>query len=419
MKITFCAYDSPRQIGGPNTVLRRLLPALQQAHPPRALLFKTESFAAGTTAQALLRERVEVLQTVRPRSTETMIHWILQQMAGGQSDVFVPDYVAPAYFASRWLRPAGIVTIGAMHGDDPFYDALIDEFVIGRPEFRLDGLVCVSSFLERTVRQKIEPFASGVQVRWIPPGMPLPPTTANPPADRLRIVYVGRLAETHKRSVDVARAMCRAARAIPGVEGVLYGDGPSRRMVKHILATEGAGLPIRLAGSVDNDRIQAELLASHALVLLSDSEGLSMAIMEAMACGVVPICLSVPSGALELVEHNVTGLLVDDRDASFVGAVRRLREEPGLWQRLARAARHKIATVFTPERSAAQWLAFAEELQQQVGPRRPVQIPARFELPPVRPSLAHLDERELPFHHDTIKRARRALGYVRRRIRGG
>jgi len=420
MNITFCAYDSPQQIGGPNTVLRRLLPALeQQAHAPRALLFRTASLVAGATAQALLREHVEVFQTMQPRSTEAMLRSILQQMANRDSDVFAPDYVAPAYFASRWLRPAGIVTIGTIHGDDSFYHALIDEFVVGRPEFRLDGLVCVSQFVERTVLRRIGQQTTDTVIRCIRSGMPIPVGTAHPPTNRLRLVYTGRLAETHKRATDVARAMCRAARAIPGVEGIIYGDGPSQRMVEHILATEGAGLPVRLAGSVDNDRIQAELLASHALVLLSDSEGLPMAVMEAMACGVVPICLSVPSGALELVEHNVTGLLVDDRDASFVGAVRRLRDEPGLWQRLASAARDRIATQFTPERSAAQWIAFAEELRKQAGPRRLVQIPARFELPAVRPSLAHLDERELPFHRSTIRHARRALGYVRRRFRGG
>ena len=416
MKFAFCAYDSPRQIGGPITVMRQLLPALQrQGAVPRALLLKTGA-AAGATAQALGRKQIKLVETARPRSTELLLRWVLQQLAGEQADVFAPDYVAPAYFASRWLRPAGIVTIGAIHGDDPFYDALIDEFVIGRPEFRLDGLVCVSRFLERTVRRKIAGHDTNVQIRCIAPGMPLPTAAAQPPADRLRIVYVGRLAETHKRATDVARAMCRAIRAIPGLEGVIYGDGPSRRMVETILASEGAGLAIRLAGSVDNDRIQAELLASHALVLLSDSEGLSMAIMEAMACGVVPICLDLPSGALELVEHNVTGLLVGDREERFVDALRRLREEPGLWQRLSGAARDKIATTFSPQRSAAQWIAFGDELRRSAGPRAPVQVPRRFDLPAVRPSLAHLDERELPIHRYALKRGRRLLGYIRRRI---
>lgn len=418
-QIAFCAYDSPHQIGGPNTVLRRLLPALrQQGSPPRALLLDARA-APGATARALQHAHVEVVRTPAPRSTEALLRWLLPQIDQGQSNIFAPDYVAPAYFASRWLRPAGVATIGTIHGNDAFYDALIDEFVIGRPELRLDGLVCVSRFIEGTVRRRIGGHATDVPIRCIPTGMPLPPAIAQPPADRLRIIYVGRLAETHKRSVDVARAMCRAIRAIPGVEGALYGDGPSRRMVERVLATEGAGLPIRLAGSVDNDQIQAELLASHALVLLSDSEGLPLAVMEAMACGVVPICLSVPTGALELVEHNLTGLLVDDREAGFVSAVRRLRDEAGLWQRLSLGARDRIASQFTPERSAAQWLAFANELREQARPRQAITLPGSFELPPVRPSLAHLDERALPFHRSTLKRARRVLGYLRRRMRGG
>ncbi|MBK9712989.1 MAG: glycosyltransferase family 4 protein [Kouleothrix sp.] len=420
MKMTFCAYDSPKHIGGPNTVLRRLLPALQgQGCEPGALILRTGGLAEGATASGLKRRQVPVAQTLRPPSTEALLGWLLRRLADEPPDVFAPDYVAPAYFATRWLRPAGIVAVGTIHGNDPFYDALIDEFVLGDPAYRLDGLVCVSRFVEQTVRARIGRRATTTLVRCIPTGVPLAPRVASPPEGRLRLAYLGRLAETHKRASEVARSICRAAREIDGVEGVIYGDGPSRGFVERILQTEGAGLPVRLAGSVDNDLVQDRLLECHALVLLSDSEGLPMAVMEAMACGVVPIVLNVPTGALELVEHEVTGLLVDDRGDSFVAAVRRLRDEPGLWLRLSRAAREKIAAEYSTERAAAGWAAFAQELRLRAGPRQPLRVPQRFDLPPVRPGLAHLDERALPLHRGALRQARRVAGYVRRRIRGG
>ena len=418
MNITFCAYDTPTHIGGPNTVLRRLLPALHaQGEHPEALLFHSGGRATGATAADLQRAGVPVQRIPRPRSTEALLHRVLRASAG--TDVFAPDYVAPAYFAARWLRPAGVVTIGAIHGDDPFYDALIDEFVLGPPEQQIDGLVCVSHFVEGRVQARIAGQATRTTIRCIPNSTPLPTEFARPPAHDLRMIYVGRLAETHKRALDVTRAICRAVRAVPGTSGALFGDGPSRRLVEDTLARDGAGLPIQLHGSVSGERIGEELLRSHALVLLSDSEGLPMAVMEAMASGVVPICLDTPTGALELVEHNVTGLLVSDRADSFVAAVRRLREEPGLWQRLSRAARERIAERYTPEHSAGQWRAFAAELRERAGPRQPIQLPQHFDLPPVRPSLVHLDERAMPPHRYAARQVRRAFGLLRRRLRGG
>jgi hypothetical protein len=170
---------------------------------------------------------------------------------------------------------------------------------------------------------------------------------------------------------------------------------------------------------VDNDQIQSHLLEHHVIVLLSDSEGLPIALMEAMACGVVPICLRVPSGVLELVEDGVTGLLVNNRGDDFFEAVRRLRDEPGLWERLSRAARAKIEAEYSQEQSAARWSAFFEELRRNAGQRRSIEIPSRFDLPPVHPDLAHVDERKRPLPEQMVRWLRRQAGYIRRWWRGG
>jgi colanic acid/amylovoran biosynthesis glycosyltransferase len=420
MKITFCAYDSPNHIGGPNTVLRRLLPSLRDyGVEPSALVLQTGGLGKGRTTQALQHKRIHVAQTRRPSSTEATLRWIGAGMVVNPPAAFAPDYVASAYFATPWLRAAGITTVGTIHGNDPFYDALIDEFVAGDPAYRLDGLVCVSRFVERTVYDRLAGRPTSTQVRYVPNGVPLPARTANPPGTTFRLAYVGRLAEIHKRASDAARAICRAVRALPGVEGVIYGDGPSRRLVERVLEIEGAGLPVRLAGSIDNDQMQNRLLECHALVLLSDSEGLPVAAMEAMACGVPAICLNVPTGALELVEHEATGLLVDDREDGFVAAVRRLRDEPRLWEQLSRAARAKIAAGYTNQHAAAGWAEFLAELRAGSRPAGLIQVPARFDLPPVRPSLAHMDERAQPLPGQALRLIRRAVGRVRRHIRGG
>src|SRR5262245_34211538 len=129
MKITFCAYDSPNHIGGPNTALRRLLPALPQfGCEPRVVFFADSDRDDGATALSLRRHGVRSVQTRRPFHTEAYLRWLLEQLREEPPDVFVPDYVAQAYFAGRWLREAGIPTVGVLHGDDKYYDGIISEF---------------------------------------------------------------------------------------------------------------------------------------------------------------------------------------------------------------------------------------------------------------------------------------------------
>jgi colanic acid/amylovoran biosynthesis glycosyltransferase len=415
MNVTFCAYDSPDHLGGPNTALRRLLPALPQFDSqPRVLFFNDSNRDDGATAQALRRRGVGYIQTRRPFYTEAYQPWLLEQLRAAPPDVFVPDYVVQAYFAGRWARAAGIPTVAVLHGDDKYYDGIVRQFVLGDPAYQVSGLVCVSQALERNLRAKHARLPATTLVRHIPHGVPVPAQRARPPDGRIKLAYVGRLVEINKRVPAVTRAFIRAAREIPNTEAVLYGEGPSRPRLQQILLTEGRGLPVRLAGNVDNDQIQTHLLDCHVIVLLSDSEGLPISLLEAMACGLVPICLRVPSGILELVEDGVTGLLVDDRGDSFVAAVRRLREEPGLWERLSRAARAKVAAEYSLERSASQWATFFEELRRGAGPRRPIELPSRFELPPVDPNLAHVDQRAGPPHAEVLRWFRRRAGSVKR-----
>jgi glycosyltransferase involved in cell wall biosynthesis len=388
MRVTFCQYDSEDYAGGPNTRLRRLLPRLKaQGIEPR-VLFLTVS-GSGPSVRALQRAGVDCCCTSWITWTEDRIRWILEQLRESPPDVFVPHVVTAACYAARWVRAAGIPTVGAMNSDGPLNWALFDEFVTGAPEYRVSGLACVSKLLEDEARRRAP---ADVEVCRIPGGVPVPDAAARPPADTLRLVYVGRLVEEGKRARDVARALCRAAREVPGVEAILYGEGPDQAEIERILERDGGGR-VTLGGLVDNEHIQQELLQAHVFVQLSEYEGLSNALCEAMACGLAPVCLAIRSGTSELIEHGRTGLLVEDRGDSFVAAVRRLRTEPGLWQQIATRARDKVRSEYTLEAAAAGWVSFLQRLTGKAGQRRPIQVPGRIQLPPLRAGLACDDTR--------------------------
>jgi glycosyltransferase involved in cell wall biosynthesis len=324
-------------------------------------------------------------------------------------DVFVINAVYPAaYYAARWLREAGFPTIGICHGMMSFYEGLLDQFVEARSPYQVSALVCVSTWLLRDVMQR---HPQCIFVHSIPCGVRIPATVAQAPNGRLRLVYVGRLTEEYKQISALVRGFCRVVREVEGTEAVIYGDGPARLEVERILCVEGASLPVQFAGYVANEEIPSRLLDCHAIVSLSEREGLGISLLEGMASGVVPIALRGAPGVTEFVLDNQTGLLVDNRGDAFVAAVRRLRQDPALWERLARAARAKVAANYSDKICADRWQALLHEIRADYSEfgRWPLRMPRWLELPPIHPALAWLDPR--PPHQE---RVRRLAGRVRR-----
>jgi colanic acid/amylovoran biosynthesis glycosyltransferase len=414
MKVTFCSNNRRNHVAGPDVWLRRLLPELRHRGIASELLLFTGSPADECPTVHWAHDNGFGCSSIRwPRYTEDGVRWFLKKVRESQPDVFVANFILAAHYAGRWIRAAGIPTVGAMRSDEPYYHGLVDEFGCGGSEFRLSALVCVSQFLEQKVMDR-QP--DGVVIRRIPSGTPIARQVSSFSGGRLRLAYVGRLVEEQKRISEVTRALCRVVREVPNIEAVLYGDGRDRAKVKDILRNEGAGLPIRLEGLVPSEEIQKHLLKCHALVLLSDYEGLPIALMEAMASGVVPICLRIRSGVTELVEDGVTGLLVDDRGAGFIAAVRRLAANQESWQRLSQNARDKVCRDYSNEFCASRWEELFQELKAGAGAPALLKIPVRLRLPPVNPQLAIRDRRQPPWHRSLLGKARGMAGKVKRKL---
>jgi glycosyltransferase involved in cell wall biosynthesis len=416
MKVTFLTRDYANVSGGHNTWLCRFLPDLRKRGIAlRVLCFHLTPEEELPTARSLRQAGFSCASVSEEelKYTKQRVRWIFDRLAEDPPDVFVVNAVYPAaYYAGRWLREAGIPTVGVCHGGGMmnFYPGLLDEFVVGSAAYQVSAFVCISKFLEQDV---LERCPKGILVRCIPYGVPIPESVAKKPNGRLRLAYVGRLAEEQKRISEVAHGLCRAVREVPGTEALIYGDGPARAAVEQILREQGNGLPVQLMGFVENDQIPSHLLACHAVVLLSDHEGLGLALLEGMASGVVPIGLRGASGVTEFVMDDRTGLLVGNRGDEFVAAVRQLREDPVLWARLARAARAKVEADFSEKVCADRWQELFHKLVNSSGPRKPLRIPRRLHLPPVHPTLTWLDRRR---HQELIQRARRFASRVKRQI---
>ena len=195
---------------------------------------------------------------------------------------------------------------------------------------------------------------------------------------------------------------------MPGFSAVLWGDGPDRHAVAAILDAEAPAGRVILGGRLQPGEVQVHMAECDALLLLSDYEGLPIAVLEAMACGVVPICLAMRSGIPDLVEDGVTGLVVPDRDEGAIAALRRLAEDPSLRGRLGEAARARVVERYSVNAMVDGWDVMLREVAAAANPS-PLKLPDAPELSPIHPALACEDWRMPSVRSSLRGRVKRCL----------
>lgn len=416
MRVVFC-LNGPNEINGPNVWLLRHLPQLRERGLSPEVLYlsyrpELPCYFRDTLAAQGFRIRTAMVR----RNTELTVQEIWRALADAPPDVFVPNYSVPAYYAARFLREAGVITVGIVHSDDPFYHDLIDLFVGGDERWRLSGVVAVSNFLLELLSRC--PEAAKVARVLAPCGVPLPEARGGRGTGPLRLVYLGRLSEHQKRIGRVAARLAAAAEQIPDVEATIYGEGPDCAAVQAVVERPRHAGRLTLGGALCPAEVFPVLQASHVLVLLSDFEGMPVSLLEAMAAGVVPILSRMRSGCTEIIDDGRNGFVVDaDDEAAFLAIVRRLASANGEWDRMSRAARQTVIDGgLSSAVCAERWVGFLRHLQAKTG--RPVAQLAPlppiedWQLPPrcTRPGgIRGIDRRALVHHLAEALHARRDI----------
>ena len=392
MKVAFATYDAPRDVGGVSTWLQRLLPLLQAAGIEVEVHLMAIDGKSGSNCEFFKEHGISFRWIPWQENLRQGVRAFLKFLEESQPDVYVPNCMLPAYFAAAYAKKAGIPTVGVLHSHDDFYWGLVDEFINGSPRFRVTAIVPISRFLESELISAAA--MRGVTIRQIDLGVPIPPRETQAPKSVFRLVYIGRLTERAKRVSDVATALCAVARGDPSLQAWIVGDGDARDSVEAIIRKENMGAQVQLLGRIDNKEIYDVLAQCHALVLLSDYEGLPISMLEAMAAGVVPICLDTRSGIREALEDGKNGLIVKDRAEDFFNAVKKLQIDSAMWQRLSLAARETIRQRYSVEACARQWAGLLEGLDKARSTKKKFKAPQLLRLPPPNPKFGYHDTRQ-------------------------
>lgn len=124
------------------------------------------------------------------------------------------------------------------------------------------------------------------------------------------------------------------------VEWVHFGDGPERGAVESVLQAAPPNLRVRLAGRVDHGQVVQHYAQQPVdlFLLLSASEGLPVAIQEALGAGVPVLATDVGGVAEALAEEGDNGLLLPARaePTEVLAALDHLLVQSTLAQREAR-----------------------------------------------------------------------------------
>jgi L-malate glycosyltransferase len=177
---------------------------------------------------------------------------------------------------------------------------------------------------------------------------------------------VGRLVPAKAPEVFL-RALALAASRVPGLRGLLVGDGPLRPEMEREARRLGLEGRVVFAG-VRHD-VPRLLAGLDALLFSSLREGLSMAMLEAMAAG-VPVVATDVGGTPELITHGVTGLLVSPgRPERLAEALVSLLVDDAAREAIRRAARRLVEERFSLEAMTAGYEALYAEAPRRGRPR--------------------------------------------------
>jgi glycosyltransferase involved in cell wall biosynthesis len=179
------------------------------------------------------------------------------------------------------------------------------------------------------------------------------PERVRPQAARtIDLIYVGRFTET-KRPLAFVEIVAAVAAGRPDLKALMIGEGPLLEDARSLARRLGVGDRIQFRGQ--QDEVAEDLGRARIFVLTSRSEGLSIAMAEAMAAGTVPIVSRVGDLA-DLVRDGESGFLVPADDlATFAACAGRVLDAAPLWERLSREARSSALAHMGLERVTALW----------------------------------------------------------------
>ena len=167
-------------------------------------------------------------------------------------------------------------------------------------------------------------------------------------------LWIGTVAELHptKRIGDGIRVFAQVEKKFPTAIYVILGEGEERPVLEKLIADLNLKEKVFLLGHVE--QASKYILALDVCMLLSRTEGLAYAILEAGQAG-IPVIATRVGGLSEIIDSEKSGLLVEVGDTDAVRkSLETLLADGSLRKKFGAALKEKVEKEFSLERMVEQ-----------------------------------------------------------------
>jgi glycosyltransferase involved in cell wall biosynthesis len=347
--------ESP--VGGVTVWSQRLARAMAErrdlGYDLRTLLVAWDA-ASAHRGRELLDDRTSLCVLDRTGPMHGVLSHLRAAVERFEPDLVLPNYTDASHMVGAQLRHRGVRCVGIAHTDDESYRELL-------LESEWDGAVAVSG----SIASWLGPLGGERPVETIVYGVPISDRPRAVPADGpLEIACIGRVVQAQKRVMDLVPVVEALSSMHVAARLHVVGDGPDLPRLRHALRHSGhPGVVAIFHGARDESWVRGFLAGVDVSLLVSESEGTSISMLEAMGAGVVPAVTRVLSGADEWVEDGVSGVSAPVGDPWAMAArLAWLAEDRSRLARLGAEAHRRVRLTQSVDRMAERYASLFDRV---------------------------------------------------------
>jgi glycosyltransferase involved in cell wall biosynthesis len=172
--------------------------------------------------------------------------------------------------------------------------------------------------------------------------------------DEKQIISVGRLSK-EKGFLDLIDIFKFVNQQRSDWKLNIVGDGLEKENIEDKIKNEHLENNVIMHGYQKKDKINDLLLNSSIYVMTSFTESFGLVLIEAMSYGIPCICFDSAQGALEIIDNNINGFIISNRDKMVMAdKIIQLIDNVELRCDLGKKAKEK-ANLFNPENIKKEW----------------------------------------------------------------
>jgi glycosyltransferase involved in cell wall biosynthesis len=367
-------YVLPDKLGGMMNVVANLLAYRQPDHfRYHAVLTHNRLTSDVRFGQQLACDsQMSVEYTLPVENLYAVMRRLARAIPAGPGVVVAGDLLD---LATLSVHDLGRAVVQILHGDHDYYYELAV-----RHDRVVHAYVVISRRMHVELLERLPHRADDIY--YIPFGIPLPPRVRSAAAGPLRLIFAGRLEHSQKGILELPAIDARLCDRRVDVTWTIVGDGPDGSRLR---AAWPESSRVRYHGALTNEETVACLASHDVFVLPTRVEGLPVALLEAMASGVVPVVSNIPSGVPEIVTRGVTGFMpaVGDVDG-FADAIARLAGDRVCLERFSTMGRKSVVERFDIRDRVKQYQALYgryAEMYRPLPPDASLQYGSRLDQP--------------------------------------